>query len=406
MPIPLSSNPWSAYLRWMLATLALVLAATGAFNVFIDPLGVFDTPHIAGLNAIKPYLDHHRELSRYEGARRLCLDTGIFGNSRAAIGFDPQSPALTAHGLNAFNHAIPGTGPRSTYRQLLWLQAAQCQPKTVLLGIEFFDFLGGSVARPLPTLQTDPAPQRNGRFFAESVFSIAGLRDSITTLVVQRARYPATSTERGFNPLLNYIPEIEQNGHYALFRQRAEESARSWSRRPVRLQPPEGGASDDEVVLDAILAHPTATGGTSFVVIYPYHAEIRMMIERLGLGAQFAAWKRLVFASAMRQTALGGKVEVWDFSGIAPETLEAIPAKGDRRTRLAYYWEAGHFKKELGDLAMARVLGAPGEFGVKLDSAHLESWLTEDRARVQKLLGTPSPLLSEVDDVLSVTTGK
>ena len=55
---------------------------------------------------------------------------------------------------------------------------------------------------------------------------------------------------------------------------------------------------------------------------------------------------------------------------------------------------------------MARVLGAPGEFGVKLDSAHLESWLTEDRARVQKLLGTPSPLLFEVDDVLAVATRK
>lgn len=397
----LSSKTWASYLRWMLTTAFVVIVTVGAFNALIDPLGVFASPRISGVNAIKPYLDHHRELSRYQGARRLCASTGIFGNSRAEIGFDPKGPAMATHGLSAFNHAIPGTGASTSYRQIIWLQSANCLPKTIFLGVEFFDFLGGSVPPLLPTLETDPAPQRDSRFLAESVFSITGLRDSLTTLLLQRSRYPATSTDRGFNPLFNYIPEVEHSGHYALFRQRAEENYRNWTRKPLRLRPIEGGVSDDEATIDAILSVATQEGSTTYVIIYPYHAQIRMMIERLGMGELFADWKRLVVAIAERNAEHGGKVEVWDFSGVAPETLEAIPAKGDRQTHLTHYWEAGHFKKELGDLVIDRLLGKRSNFGIKLNSENIDSWLVEDRNRVLAILATPSPLLNEVDDVLA-----
>jgi len=397
----LSSKTWASYLRWMLTTAFVVIVTVGAFNALIDPLGVFASPRISGVNAIKPYLDHHRELSRYQGARRLCASTGIFGNSRAEIGFDPKGPAMATHGLSAFNHAIPGTGASTSYRQIIWLQSANCLPKTIFLGVEFFDFLGGSVPPLLPTLETDPAPQRDSRFLAESVFSITGLRDSLTTLLLQRSRYPATSTDRGFNPLFNYIPEVEQSGHYALFRQRAEENYRNWTRKPLRLRPIKGGVSDDEATIDAILSVATQEGSTTYVIIYPYHAQIRMMIERLGMGELFADWKRLVVAIAERNAEHGGKVEVWDFSGVAPETLEAIPAKGDRQTHLTHYWEAGHFKKELGDLVIDRLLGKRSNFGIKLNSENIDSWLVEDRNRVLAILATPSPLLNEVDDVLA-----
>ncbi len=398
---PPSSKAWASYLRWMLTTLVIVIAAVGLFNVFVDPLGVFGSPRVAQINVIKPYLDHHRELTRYQGALRLCLDTGIFGNSRAEIGFDPESPTLAAHGLSAFNHAIPGTAASTSLRQIIWLKDANCLPKTIILGVEFFDFLGGSEPLALPTLATNPAPQRDARFFAESVFSITGLRDSLTTLLLQRSRYPTTLTNRGFNPLFNYIPEVEQSGHYILFRQRAEENVRNWTRKPMRLRPERGGISDDEASLDAILTQATQGGSTTYLVIYPYHAEIRMMIERLGMGKLFADWKRIVVGIAEKATDQGKNVQVWDFSGVGPETLEAIPARGDRKTHLTNYWEAGHFKKELGDLMLDRLLGKQNGFGIKLDSRNIESWLVEDRRRVQALLDSSSPLVHEVDGLVA-----
>jgi hypothetical protein len=392
---------WGPYLRWMLATLILIIVVAGAFNVLVDPAGVFGSPRIAGVNIVKPHLDHHRELSRFQGALRQCAGAGIFGNSRAEIGFDPKSPALANHGFSAFNHAIPGTGASSTHRQLLWLQGAGCFPKTIFVGVEFFDFLGGSKPQPLPTLQGSPAPRANWSFLAESVFSISGLRDAATTLALQRARYPESSTEQGFNPLLNYIPEVEQSGHYVLFRKRAEENIRNWLRKDFRIRPHEGGMSGDEADLAAILGMASASGSKTYLIIYPYHAQIRMLMARLGMGQIFAEWKRLVVASAERYGRLNGDVEVWDFSVISPETLEAIPAKGDRQTHLAYYWEAGHFKKALGDRVMERVLGGTGDFGIKLDSRNLDAWLEEDQRRITALLATPSPLLREVEDLLA-----
>ncbi len=397
---------WWTYLRWMLGTFVFTIAIVGAFNIFIDPLGVFNLAKVDGVNSIKPNLDHQRELTRYVNACRSFADTGIFGNSRAGIGFDPESPALTTRSLQAFNHAIPGTGARTTYQQIIWLQAADRLPKTVFIGVDFFDFLGGTNPRALPTLGTTPAPERGMRFFAESVFSITGLRDSISTLLVQRSKYPATLTDRGFNPLFNYVPEIAHNGHYAMFRQRAEDNIRNLKRKPLRLRPDQGAISDEESVTEASLARLASTGTKTYIIIYPYHAQIRLIIERLGMGRLFSEWKRLILGIAERQSTIRGHIEVWDFSGISSETLEEIPVKGDYRTQLNYFWEAGHFKKELGDLALARVLGKPGNFGVKLDPSTLESWLAEDQKRMGDILDTPSNLLAEVANVIATQTAE
>lgn len=395
------SPHWALYLRWMITTAFIIVAAVGVFNIVINPLGVFDSPRINGLNAIKPYLDHHRELARWQAARRLCPNAGIFGNSRAEIGFDPENPIFSEHGLSAFNHAIPGSSLSLAFRQVGWLKSAGCMPNVVILGVEFFDFLGGSLPDPRPVQEGSTAPKIDARFFAESVFSIAGLRDSLGTVALQQSRYPAVLTERGFNPLLNYIPEVEQNGHYTLFRQRVEENARNWRRKAMRLHPLGEGASDDERIFEAILEELSPKQPSTYIVIYPYHAQIRVMIERLGLGGLFSEWKRLIVSIAMRRAEKGDKIQVWDFSGLSPQTLEPIPSRGDRHTHLNYYWEAGHFKKALGDRILSRLLAQEGDFGVQLDNRNIDHWLSEDRQMIHALFITAPPWIGEVDAILA-----
>lgn len=393
MASPAPSLPWSSYLRWMLTTLIVCVTAVGAFNTFIDPLGIFGSKRITGLNATKPYLDHHRELARWQAARRMCSSAGIFGNSRAEIGFDPTHPTFAAHGLIAFNHAIPGSAASSSVQQLDWLQAAGCAPKLAIFGVEFVDFLGST--KPGLLGPSKAAPVIDGHVLAETTFSITGLRDSLKTIAIQRAHNAATLTERGFNPLDNYITEVENSGHYVLFRQRAEENWRIWNHKPRAIQPADGSPSNDQQAVDAFLSKLALSGGTAHVVIYPYHAEIRLMQARLGIADLFADWKRLIVATAARHPG----IKVWDFSGISPETLEAIPAPGDRQTQLKYYWEAGHFKKALGDKLIARVMGEDNGFGVELRPDNVEAWLATDRQRLDALLATQSLLLGEVDDL-------
>lgn len=407
MAYQITNYAWKSYLRWTLSACFLAIASTGLLNTLTDPLGVFGTPRLPGINSIKPYPDHHGHLSRFTAGRRICANTGIFGNSRAEIGFDPLSPAFLEHGIDAFNHAIPGSNAGTAYRQLLWLEASGCMPRQIFLGVEFFDFLGGSPSAPLPTLRSDPPPTLDGRFFAEAVFSITGVRDSLSTLIAQQSDFAATLTERGFNPLNNYLQEVNRNGHHVLFRQRAEENLRNWSAKPKRLRPADGAISEDEMVLDAILTRSTLAGSRTYLIIYPYHAQIRLLMARTGMGSLFSEWKQQVYRIAERQAAQGGNVEVWDFSGIGNETLEAIPGPGDRRTHLSYFWEAGHFKKELGEKVIARVLGHDTGFGKKLESRTLESWLEQDRENVAALLAKPGPLVAEIDDLSAgLATGR
>ena len=390
----------AAYLRWMLSTTALLVAMVALFNILVDPMGVFDSPRIAGLDAVKPHLDHDRELTHWLGAKRLCANTGIFGNSRAEIGLNPASPALAAQGLAGYDHAVPGRSARLSYQQLKWLGEAGCMPGTIFLGIDFFDFLGGHAAPPIATLEAEPAPHVDGRFVAQDVLSVTGLQDSIETLSIQHARHPATLTERGFDPLDNYVTEVERNGAYALFRQRAQDNIRNWGHQPPRIVPPSGEPSDSEQAVEAFVARARAANSKVYLVIYPYHAETRLIIERLGLGGLFEQWKKRMVDLAARHDAPGREVEVWDFSGLSPRTLEAIPAPDDRHTQLQWFWEAGHFKPALGDVAIARMLGEQNGFGVRLDATNVDDWVARDRAGVQALMASPSPLSTEVDSLL------
>lgn len=391
-------SPWLRYLRWMLATLLATVALCGAFNVVIDPLGIFGTPRISGLNATKPYLDHHRDLARWQAASRLCPTAGIFGNSRAEIGFDPEHPGFAAHDLVAYNHAIPGTPINIALRQLHWLDHAGCRPKLVIVGVDFFDFLGAPPAR-VPPPAIPAAPRIDGSVLAETVFSVTGLRDSLTTIAIQHASHPATLSPRGFNPLLNYIPEVEQSGHYALFRQRALENLRNWTRKSPRIHPDNGVRSVEYAGLDAFLHDAATMGATVHVVVYPYHAQMRLMMERAGLGELFAEWKASVLAAAELARTANADIKVWDFSGISAETTEPIPAPGDRRAQLTYYWEAGHFKKALGDRILDRILMDRPGFGQPMTRASVDAWLVEDRRFVTDLASRPSGLIQEVDSL-------
>ena len=378
------------------------MALCGALNVFIDPLGVFAAPRISGINSLKPYLDHHQDLARWMAAKRLCPSAAIFGNSRAQIGFDPEHPAFHNAGLEAFNHAIPGSSVNLAFNQLNWLIEAGCTPKVAILGIEFFDFLGAtSPATPLSASNTEPAPRFDGRFFAETVFSVSGIRDSVNTISLQRAEHPATISPRGFNPLLNYIREVEQSGHHQLFRQRAEENLKSWKRKVPRVQL-ETGMSPDYASLEGFLSLASKSGIKVYVVTYPYHAEIRMLMERIGLGDVFSEWKKSLLLETQKFSHQGAEIQVWDFSGISRYSLEVIPAYGDKQTQLEYYWEAGHFKKALGDKMIQQILAGDAGFGVKLQDAMLNDWLEKDRAQAKSELAQPSSLLTEVNHLLTL----
>lgn len=391
--------PSLRYLKVVGCVAATLVAAAGAVNWMADPLGVFGTPLVPGVNARKPYLNHDRELARFTLAQRHCASAratdsglaGIFGNSRAEIGFDPEHAAFERLGLQAFNHAIPGMTLRTPAKQFRWLEATGCLPQRALVGVDFFDFLGGRPGEPIP--ETPPLPSKDPAFFATATFSLSGVRDAFATFRLQRQPSAPELTALGFNPLREYADEVATLGHYRLFRQRAEESYVRWSERANRLTTPEGKASRDQVALDDLLSTAVRHGVPVDLVVYPYHAELRFIAYQQGKQPLYEQWLRAMVATAARHNAAWAKrntaagnaplVRVWNFGSVTRETLEPIPVAGDRQTQLQHYWEAGHFKPALGGVVLERVLGgmpAAAGFGEELTPSNIEAAVAADRA--------------------------
>jgi hypothetical protein len=98
--------------------------------------------------------------------------------------------------------------------------------------------------------------------------------------------------------------------------------------------------------------------------------------EDAGLWPLFEQWKEDVATISDEARQNGGLVALWDFGCPDSLTAEAVPAQGDGKSTMQWYWEGGHFKKELGDLVLAR-LSIPekpdeaGSFGFELTSANV-----------------------------------
>jgi hypothetical protein len=368
-----------SYLLWLAATVLAAIIGSVGFVIAIDPYGLYGlaSPR-AGFNAIKPSLVRYQDEIKLTHAIALAPATLILGNSRAEIGFDPQGLALSRRGLSAYNLAIPGSGIAVARRQIEHLSRIGSEPKQLILGLEFLDFIDEPNSRkpaavPVDATTKHPMEKRFWRF--DSLFSLMSLKDALRTLIIQRQKEPETITSRGFNPLLQYKALVRNEGYYTLFNQKAKENARLY------LKKASGTTSEaDFVHLRAILDLAAKSGIELKLIVYPYHGQVLALFERAGLWRIFEDWKLQV---AVEVSALKGRyptasMQFFDFSGYSSYSCERIPAKSDRQTETLWYWEGGHFKKELGEMVLERILAEPGTdstewsetgFGSELDQA-------------------------------------
>jgi hypothetical protein len=367
------------------STLVCVLAVA-SINYVVDPYAVFDSPAVAGLNALKPRPDVMLADVKLIVGARYQPTALILGNSRADVGFDPSHPVFAAHRLHAYNAAVPGSGldySVGAFRRF----TAMADVRSAVVGIDFLDFLyrpddDGSAA---PAVDSTPTRTR-----LLALFSITALLDSIRTVVIQREPNPALVRSDGFNPMLDYRQIATTEGYSALFRQRAQEVARNLVRRPHNLDVGGRRMSPAFGPLRSLLALAGETRTEVKLVIYPYHLLLLLQYDEAGLWPLFEQWKKDVAAIADEARKNGVQVSLWDFSCPTALTAEAIPDDGDLTSSVNGYWEAGHFKKELGDLVLSRIFGPPdvraadGDFGFELTPANVDARNTFCRSALLK----------------------
>lgn len=351
----------------------------------VDPYRLYRLAEHPGLNQVKIQPERYQKEIKLASARAMQADLLILGNSRAEIGLDPDYPGLAALGLAPYNLALAGTRLQVAREQLEQLAAAGQHPKRLIVGVEFLDFPinPDSVQQPAPaTVVATPLASLAWRF--DALFSIDSVLDSVKTVRSQRNPNASSMSARGFNPLREYRQMARDEGYYALFRQRAQDYAARFKKLPRGLVTRATGSAREFDQVQAVMALGVKDGAAIDIVIYPYHAQIMALLDEAGLAPMFEQWKTLLATqvAAVRAAHPQARVTLWDFSGYAQYQCEAIPAKGDRKAQTRWYWEAGHFKAELGNVMLARMLDPQreNECGFALTPAGID----DNRARVAR----------------------
>jgi hypothetical protein len=365
------------YKRFLLQFGMLSLAVAGAAAVLIlvvDPYGLYRLIERPGFNQIKPQLKRYQREIKTELALAARADALIIGNSRAEIGFNPEHRAFAADAHASYNLALAGSSIGVARAELTALRERGVHPRTLVVGVDFLDFLVNPAAPARPGA-TAPVADRLAelKWRLDAAFSIDSLIDALATVRLQHLADPESMTARGFNPFFDYRKMARDEGYYPLFQQRATRYAKRFVSRPPALHNAHGQTAVDFEHLHSVLSAAAAAGAEIQIAIYPYHAQILAMFEQAGLMPAFEQWKVLMATqvAAVRAAYPQARITLWDFSGYTPYQCEAIPAKGERKAATAWYWEAGHFKSALGDIMLDRMFAtpaadAPDGFGVRL----------------------------------------
>ena len=123
------------------------------------------------------------------------------------------------------------------------------------------------------------------------------------------------------------------------------------------------------------------------LIVYPYHGQLLVMIDELGLWPLFEEWKRRIVNIMEEEVGDSQhRIAFIDFSGFSEYATEKIPSRNDKKSTTQWYWEAGHFKKELGDIVLEKALTSSPiqdnstQFGTKLHSSNIEQHLSNLRS--------------------------
>lgn len=347
------------FLRHFALALMAMLASIAAFTTLMDPYDYWNIPRIEGVNARRPAADTHLMWVKARQYPRVRPRTVVAGNSRVQVGFDPASPAWGPQAQPVYNYGLAGRTVPELVGELERAIAAH-RPSTLHLGIDLIDFRipaeKWAAYRPAPP---PPAPTRADDLarLGPLTLSLTALGDSLKSLAAQRARDSADITPNGYNALAEYRRLVATEGHAALFEQRNRENYRNYRAGPKAVAWPTPGGSPSWSALARLAATARANNVTLILFTYPYHADILVSLHRAGLLPALLDQRARLAAFAATHG-----IAVHDFTVIDAATTEPVPTPGDRRARMRFYWEAGHFKATLGD-RMIEAMRAPADGG-------------------------------------------
>jgi hypothetical protein len=353
------------YLAWFCACVLIALATVSALNYRLDPylLHQWDSPL---LQRLRPTYEKLSVWGKTYAVARYRPAVVYIGNSRTEIGL-PTAVRPLFGGLTVFNSAVSGASIGDA--MLLAEHAARVSHvDTLVWGID-----APSFSMELGSAGVEP-----------------GLTDGGPAFFVRRA---LLNVKRGLTLDMTHDSWRILRGSYdgvclsslALHGQRDQscisKPSYGWvgtarAMQP-RLQEFGDGLGPTASALQAFAGSIArlCRGGTRLrLYINPTHALSMDALYWRGKWPAMERWQGELAQLAQRQREQGCDVRLFDFSGFNSITSEAIPQVSGQR-EMRYYWEASHYRDNVGHLVLARLFGGepvpPDDFGVELKPASL-----------------------------------
>ncbi len=388
--------------RFLAITLVVFATTTmlgTVVNILVDPYGLFEVWRSRGFNDIKPMAGNRVRVTKPYQLARAEPKTLIAGNSRPELGIDPASECWAAGDEPVFNAGVPGVG---IYYQARMIQAAVQggTVKRLYWGLDFLDFVAirhkdpmswppppGMLDKRLPVTAEG---QENALYGWQSLLdgrdaalSLDTMLDSVVTLMKQGDAFSSTRRTDGFNPARDYVEIVNSEGQGVLFKQKNPEVIRQLSRSGLTLYPPGENWSRDFESVRFVLQLTEQAGVETNLFINPYHGDYLTAIEITGNWRLFEDWKRQLVGLVSAKTT----AKLWDFNAFDDYSTTPPPDDSTRGKALQWYWEPAHYRKELGDLMIARMRdtrcsGVDDSYGRVLTPLVIEAHLA--RLREQK----------------------
>ena len=359
------------YLSYCSLVFLLGMALVAALNLVVDPFGAYRTVNIDALRGHRAKLGDR--IAKAEMLRRGPWDVVILGSSRAQVGIDPSDSLW--EGARVINGALTATNLLEL-AGVMEYAAEVSRPKRVIFMVDFLMF------------DENRAPQSG---FAKSRFNTDRSLAEYHTGSLLGAHATASSWQVLKDWARSKPSRYDESGHALGIGHRSKYTARYRFKRTL------------ENFLEGMYAHylysPTrvdcfrrlvrtclANGTELTVAISPVHALQLEAIRQAGLWLDFERFKRdLVAVVSQEEESFSIPVAVWDFTSFAGPNAEPVPPAEDPAD-MNWYWESSHYKSELGQLVLKRVIGDPqpvkdwaSNFGTQINAANVEQHLSKLR---------------------------
>jgi len=403
-------------LRYLVATVTVslaVLCGTAAFNYIVDPYDINQMFRWPGVNATRPEAFTHARMHKALelAGRRPAI--AIFGSSRAAVGFSTDCDCLGGMRTQRYNAAVPASNIFECAR--MFEDAVNLgNLRRAVISLDFFQFNGNYTTKP--DFDEDLLCREDDRFYALRM-NLRKLRIYIAKDTLMSSLATISRQKRAFNdylfaadgsedprPLERSI--VRNGGQHALFRLSEIGYANGGylpGGRPFTFNARAGVSTMSYLAEMVRIARQRSVDLR--LVIAPTHVRDLEEIDALGLWNEVEAWKREL-VTVVAESGPGEQVQLWDFSEYSEITEEKVPALGDQSSRMRWYWESSHFKKELGSEILRTVFGS-GEkselmsgFGSRLDPINIEAHLAQIRRNREDYRRANSREVSEIRGIV------